>query len=58
MLGGVERLVRALQQALTMPADERHRRAAALRQIVIDEDIIRWLEHQLSDLTLLSREAL
>jgi trehalose 6-phosphate synthase len=54
----LEGTVRALHQALTMPADERHRRAEALRQIVIDEDIIRWLEHQLSDLTALSRGAL
>ncbi len=54
----LEGTVRALQTALTMPADERHRRAQALRQIVIDEDIIRWLEHQLNDLTALSRGAL
>jgi len=54
----LEGTVRALHQALTMPGDERHRRSEALRQIVIDEDIIRWLEHQLSDLTALSRGAL
>ena len=54
----LEGTVRALHQALTMPIDERHRRCEALRQIVIDEDIIRWLEHQLSDLTALSRGAL
>ena len=54
----LEGTVRALHQALTMPSDERHRRAEALRQIIIDEDIIRWLEHQLSDLTALSRGAL
>ncbi|MCH7810592.1 MAG: trehalose-6-phosphate synthase, partial [Chloroflexi bacterium] len=54
----LEGTVRALHRALTMPSDERHRRAEALRQIVIDEDIIRWLEHQLSDLTALSRGAL
>jgi len=54
----LEGTVRALHRALTMPGDERHRRSEALRQIVIDEDIIRWLEHQLSDLTALSRGAL
>ncbi len=54
----LEGTVRALHQALTMPGDERHRRSEALRRIVIDEDIIRWLEHQLSDLTALSRGAL
>lgn len=54
----LEGTVRALHQALTMPSDERHRRAEALRQIIIDEDIIRWLEHQLSDLTALSHGAL
>jgi len=54
----LEGTVRALHQALTMPADERHRRSEALRQIVVDEDIIRWLEHQFSDLTTLSRGAL
>jgi trehalose 6-phosphate synthase len=54
----LEGTVRALHQALTMPGDERRRRSEALRQIVIDEDIIRWLEHQLSDLTALSRGAL
>jgi len=54
----LEGTVRALHQALTMPSDERHRRSQALRQIVMDEDIIRWLEHQLSDLTTLSRGAL
>ncbi|MCI0784642.1 MAG: trehalose-6-phosphate synthase [Chloroflexi bacterium] len=54
----LEGTVRALHQALTMPSDERRRRSEALRQIVIDEDIIRWLEHQLSDLTALSRGAL
>ena len=54
----LEGTVRALHQALTMPRDERHRRSEALRQIIVDEDIIRWLEHQLSDLTALSRGAL
>ena len=54
----LEGTVRALHQALTLPSDERRRRSEALRQIVIDEDIIRWLEHQLSDLTALSRGAL
>ena len=54
----LEGTVRALHEALTMPSDERRRRSKALRQIIVDEDIIRWLEHQLSDLTALSRGAL
>jgi trehalose 6-phosphate synthase len=54
----LEGTVRALHHALTMPADERRERAQALRQIIEDEDIIRWVEHQLTDLMALSRGAL
>ncbi|HUF53809.1 MAG TPA: trehalose-6-phosphate synthase [Dehalococcoidia bacterium] len=53
----LEGTVRALHQALTMPEDERRRRASALRQIVEDEDIIKWLEHQFTDLIALSQTA-
>jgi trehalose 6-phosphate synthase len=54
----LEGTVRALHQALTMPEDERRRRAQALRRIIEEEDIIRWLVHQLRDLQNLSQGAL
>ena len=50
----LEGTVRALHEALTMPEDERRRRAEALRKSIEDEDIIRWLEHQLHDLQALA----
>ncbi len=40
----------ALYQALSMPADERHTRAARLKRILHGEDAHRWLSGQLSDL--------
>ena len=46
----VEGTVRALYPALTMPAAERARRARALRESVRQEDILLWVERQLSDL--------
>lgn len=46
----LEGTVRALHQALTMPPDERRRRAAALKQIIQREDITHWLESQFRDL--------
>jgi len=46
----IEGTVRALMQALRMPAEERHRRAEALRQLVHDDDIIEWLSKQFRDL--------
>src|SRR4051794_32604879 len=39
----------ALHQALTLPADERRRRAAALREQVRTQDIAAWTEAQLAD---------
>lgn len=53
----LEGTVRALHHALTMPEDDRRRHAAALREIVENEDIIKWLEHQFSDLIELTRAA-
>jgi trehalose 6-phosphate synthase len=38
---------RALHQALTMPADECHRRAAKLCQLIEQEDIGWWIQQQL-----------
>jgi len=39
----------ALHEALTMPADERRRRAAGLREQVRTHDIAAWTEAQLAD---------
>src|SRR5581483_1082040 len=38
---------RALLEALTMPIEERRRREAALKRLVLEEDITFWLERQL-----------
>lgn len=46
----LEGTVRALQEALAMPEEERHRRAQALKDQIRDHDITRWLEDQLRDL--------
>jgi len=54
----LEGTVRALHQALTMPADERRRRAAALKRLIQEEDITFWLERQLRDLMAVSRGGL
>jgi trehalose 6-phosphate synthase len=54
----IEGTVRALHQALTMPADERRLRAAALKRSIQEEDIVFWLERQLRDLLAVSRGAL
>ena len=54
----LEGTVRALHQALNMPAEERKRRAAALKSLIQDEDITYWLERQFSDLMAMSRQQL
>ena len=54
----LEGTVRALHQALNMPAEERKRRAAALKSLIQDEDITFWLERQFSDLIAMSRQPL
>lgn len=54
----LEGTVRALHQALTMPRDERRRRAAALKRLVQEEDITFWLERQFRDLMAASLGAL
>jgi len=46
----LEGTVRALHEALTMPEDERRRRAEALKASITDEDITAWLERQFHDL--------
>jgi hypothetical protein len=40
-----------------MPAEERFRRAAALRASVEESDIVRWITEQLDDITALDRGA-
>jgi trehalose 6-phosphate synthase len=50
----LEGTVRALHEALTMPEDERRRRALALKASIEEEDIARWLERQFQDLMQLS----
>ncbi len=54
----LEGTVRALHQALTMPADERRRRAMALKRLVQEEDITFWLERQFRDLMTLTQGGL
>jgi trehalose 6-phosphate synthase len=46
----LEGTVRALHQALSMSPEERRTRAAALRKLVEDEDIVHWLEEQFKHL--------
>jgi trehalose 6-phosphate synthase len=53
----LEGTVRALHEALTMPADERRRRAAALKRMIAEQDISHWLECQFRDLTAISSES-
>jgi trehalose 6-phosphate synthase len=40
----------AIHQALTMAADERHRRLAAIRAHVREHDVTQWIAAQLADL--------
>jgi trehalose 6-phosphate synthase len=54
----LEGTVRALHQALTMPEDERRRRASALKALIQEQDITHWLESQFRDLVAVSRGAL
>jgi len=52
----VEATADALAQALTMPAAERARRAAALREAIARHDVVAWVEAQADDLAALLRE--
>ena len=54
----LEGTVRALHEALTMPVEERRRRAAALKSLIRDEDITSWLERQFADLMAMARQQL
>ncbi len=51
----LEGTVRALHQALTMPEEERHRRARALKRLIQEQDISHWMESQFQDLAAVSR---
>jgi trehalose 6-phosphate synthase len=46
----IEGTVEALYQALTMPAEEKKRRALALKKVIAQEDATMWIYHQLEDL--------
>ena len=52
----LEATTQALYRALTMPAEERRQRAAALRKSIEEEDVTVWLQRQLEDITALARE--
>ena len=46
----IEGTARALHKALTLPAEERERRARALKDSIAREDITAWLTHLLEDI--------
>jgi trehalose 6-phosphate synthase len=52
----LEGTVRALYAALKMGGDERRQKAAALRQLIEDEDIVHWVEAQFKDLLSLTTQ--
>ena len=49
----LEETARALYTALTMPAEEKRRRAAALKQLIEEEDVTNWLWRILEDIVML-----
>jgi trehalose 6-phosphate synthase len=51
----LEGTVRALYSAITMPVEEKRRRAAALRRAIQEEDITFWMQRQFRDLMAVSR---
>ncbi|MEK7817354.1 MAG: trehalose-6-phosphate synthase, partial [Actinomycetota bacterium] len=46
----LERQAEAIYQALTMPEDEKRRRAGMIRETVKDNDIHKWVETQFADI--------
>lgn len=54
----IEGTAEAIFEALTMPVQERHRRAAALRRSVEEADVNLWLRQQLGDIVHLRRDDL
>jgi trehalose 6-phosphate synthase len=51
----LEGTVRALHSAITMPDEEKRRRAAALRRAIQEEDLTFWMQRQFRDLMAVSR---
>ena len=51
----IEGTAEAIYTALTMPKPDRAARAARLRDIVIEQDIFRWIYSQLEDLSALAK---
>jgi len=45
----LEGTVQALYQALVMPAEEKHRRARSLKQVIAEEDLPAWVLHLMED---------
>jgi trehalose 6-phosphate synthase len=52
----LEGTTQALYAALTMPADERHKRAIGLKKSIEEEDITHWLLHLLQDAVNLTQQ--
>ena len=52
----VEGTAEALHRALTMPLEERRRRAEGLRSSVETDDVTKWFENQVSDMLAYKRE--
>jgi len=52
----LEGTMQALYTALTMPADERHKRAIGLKKSIEEEDITHWLLHLLQDAVNLTQQ--
>jgi len=46
----VEAMAEKIEQALTMPEKEKKARSERLRQVVLANDAVKWLTHQLDDL--------
>ena len=53
----IEGTAEAIFEALTMPVQERHRRAAALRRIIQEADVNLWFRQQLADIVCLGEGA-
>jgi trehalose-6-phosphate synthase len=52
----VEGTADALHRALTMPLEERRRRAEGLRRSVEADDVTKWFENQVADMLAYKRE--
>ncbi len=52
----LEGTTQALYTALTMPADERHKRATGLKRSIEEDDITHWLLHLLEDVVNLTQQ--